>query len=71
MWQSMVNNMLQRMHQDDAKVENLQDTLLKIASCADFMMEEMERRFPNSDIKPNPAGGFMPAPNRPTIHVKR
>mgnify|MGYP001603712410 FL=1 len=71
MWQSLVMSLVHRLHQDDARPHVLRGTMEKIALEADFMIEELEKRFPHSEVTSNPAGGYKPAPQRPTLPTRK
>ena len=51
MWQSMVMSIIHRLHQDDVRTETLHASMLRIAAEADFMLEEMDKRFTPSPEK--------------------
>lgn len=52
MWQSMVMSIIHKLHPDDARDATLHASMLRVAKEADFMLDEMDKRFSPSHEKP-------------------
>lgn len=64
MWQSMVMSIIHRLHQDDVRAATLHESMVRVALEADFMLDEMDKRFTSPQPEPKES-------SRPTITLRR